>query len=77
MDLMILESEQMVHICHQYLLYLSGERVAMAIEDGEVATEKNEKITLKAYKSNKGNNVEITEITGVCRISYTTQRERN
>ena len=42
---------------------MSGERVAMAIEDGEDATEKNEEITLKAYPNPTRGEITV-EITG-------------
>jgi hypothetical protein len=42
---------------------MSGERVAMAIEDGEVATKKNEEITLKAYPNPTRGEITV-EITG-------------
>jgi hypothetical protein len=42
---------------------MSGERVAMAIEDGEDATEKNEEIILKAYPNPTRGEITV-EITG-------------
>ena len=45
------------------LYIMSGERVAMVIEDGEVATEKNEEITLKAYPNPTRGEITV-EITG-------------